>query len=205
MKIFIYSLVIASLLVSCQSDSSESVNETEAPASNVQSQQKRETPAGEDEQKKVVPGESSKLEASNDQFTLMVGEGSAKTGEPICLDVSAANFKDMISMQYSFRWNPELLKLNGVEQFQLPGLEASNFGLHRIAEGILTFVWIKEDLKGVNRENGASLFQLCFTVLGGAGEEATVRIWDSPTAFEAVNEREELQPYHTKKGKVVIQ
>mgnify|MGYP005666398771 CR=1 FL=1 len=204
MRFFTLFLLITLFSVSCQSDSKESVNDgapTAEPAET--STATTSTPATEEAPKSATMSNTS-TPVTRDQFTLIVGEKEAKSGEQVCLDVSAANFREMISMQYSFRWKPELLTFEKVQNFQLPGLRESNFGTHRIAEGILTFVWIKEDLKGVDVKDGDALFQLCFTANGNAGEAATVRIWDSPTAFEAVNEREELMPFNTEKGKVVI-
>ncbi len=205
MRFFALLVLIALFSVSCQPDSKDSVKR-DSPTTTVE-----ESPDGT--ASTVTPDQSPEPKTAThtaesvmgDQFTLIVGESQAKAGEQVCLDISAANFRKMISMQYSFRWKPEQLTFEKVQNFQLPGLSAANFGEHRKAEGILTFVWIKEDLKGVDVKDGGSLFQLCFTAKGNAGEEATVRIWDSPTAFEAVTESEELMPFNTEKGKVVIQ
>jgi hypothetical protein len=125
-------------------------------------------------------------------LTLQAAEVEAAAGGVVCVDIKAGAFRKIIAMQYTLRWDPGKLQFQGVEGFRLPYLTEDNFGAHRSAEGILTFIWLDNSLRGVSLPDNSAIFQLCFQVRGKAGETAKVTFSQQPTPFEAVNAAEQV-------------
>ncbi len=142
---------------------------------------------------------------SQQVLTLSLPQAEAKAGEVVCIDLTAADFEQLLSMQYSIHWDASMLRYEGVQSFGLPGLGKDNFGNQKIEEGVLTFLWLDMSLRGLSLPDGHTLFQLCFEVTGQAGQRAYVAIADQPTPIEVVNTREEVIELNPVAGEVRIQ
>jgi hypothetical protein len=142
--------------------------------------------------------------ATQNPLTLGVANLRAKSGAPACLDVQVADFDQLLSMQYSVKWDPAILQFKSIQNFQLGGLGPEDFGAHRAAEGILTSVWIDENLQGVTVADGATIYQICFDVKGASGQSTEVTFSDGPTPFEVVNLKEEVVDIKGVAGRVTI-
>ncbi len=129
-------------------------------------------------------GQQGKLDAT---LTLSAISRAIKKGETSCIDITCTGFIDLVSMQYSMHWDKNILKFKEVKSFGLPYLGPESFGTHRSTEGELTSVWIDNSLKGVTREDGSIVFQVCFEAIGNMGEASVFRFLDQPTAIEAVH------------------
>jgi len=127
---------------------------------------------------------SKKLDAV---LTLAASSPAIRAGQVGCISVTCVGFVDLVSMQYTMIWDKNVLQFNGVKGFNLPYLGKSNFGAHRSAEGELTFVWIDESLKGVTKDDGTAIFEVCFTATGSTGEATAFQFTDKPTLIEAVH------------------
>jgi hypothetical protein len=156
------------------------------------------------------PGVQSPLSTGNaavkgaPPLTLSVSSLTASTGENICVDIATADFREIISMQYSLRWDKDVLEFQEVRGFGLPFLSHQNFGAHRVKEGILTFVWIDNNLKGIDLPDGSAIFKVCFLVKGRGGQSTSVAFSPQPTPFEVVNVREEVLPLNGVEGSVSV-
>ncbi len=116
-------------------------------------------------------------------LNLWISDADAGKGTEFCLDVTMSEIKGLLSMQYSIRWDPNILAFKSVKGFTLPFMDENDFGVHKTSQGILTAVWIDESLQGVNKAAGDLLYQLCFNAIGNSGDETPVRFWSSPTPF----------------------
>ncbi|HMQ63088.1 MAG TPA: cohesin domain-containing protein [Flavilitoribacter sp.] len=170
--------------------------------------------AHNDREQTVTPAQAADqaVSASNppvavSQPPLKLSGSYAKTspGQEVCITVSAANFSMLLSMQYTMRWDPKVLTFKEVRNFGLPYLGPDSFGAHRTKEGILTFVWIDNDLKGVTVADGGALYQVCFTATGKAGQSSYFRFSGDPTALEVVNLAEKVIGLETQDGGVKVQ
>jgi len=139
------------------------------------------------------------------ELTLEAAEVKAGPGSSTCVDIRVSDFQEIIAMQYTLTWDAGKLEYQGVEGFRLPYLGENNFGTHRTADGILTFVWLDNSLRGVTLPDKSTTFQLCFEVQGERGEEAAVRFTQQPTPFEAVNAAEQVLTITAVKGAVLIE
>ncbi|MCB0638331.1 MAG: hypothetical protein KDC54_16995, partial [Lewinella sp.] len=120
---------------------------------------------------------------------------NAQTGDQVCLDLTVEDFVNIVSGQLTITWDETQLAFDEVTNFNLPGLSLSNFGIALTDDGALTFSYnvpVNDD--PVTLADGASLFTVCFTVLGDEGS-TTVNVDDFPTYIEFYNNNGEILLY----------
>lgn len=130
---------------------------------------------------------------------------TSKTGKVVTIDVYNQNFAEVLSMQYSMKWNPKVLKFKGVQQFGLPALSKDNFGAHLADKGQLTLAWYDENLRGLSIPAGQVLYQLVFEVVGKSGDKAFINFVDYPTVIEVSNPKGQIIQLNGATGSVKIQ
>jgi len=145
------------------------------------------------------------LQAQSESIGLSFPDLKAEAGADLCVPLNVYQFRNMLSMQYTISFDAEKLQFAGLKDYKLPYMNQSNFGLYKVAEGKLTVVWIDNALKGVTVMDGEPVVNVCFKVLGDAGEETEINFAEDPTPFEAVNLAEQIVKINTKKGKIRIQ
>ena len=124
----------------------------------------------------------------------------AQVGDSICIDVRVVEgFTDIVSMQYGMTWDPAVLSYNTIydsqgrpisicqpgtgvpgpppvpcqtNPFNPLGLTLSNFALS--SPGALRFFWTDNLNLGVSIDPDTSLYQVCFDVVGNAGDNTTL-------------------------------
>lgn len=101
-----------------------------------------------------------------------------------CMDVTVKDFTDILSMEFSIAWDPEVIRLDEITNEALPALNQSNFDLAKVDSGIVTLKWrINEcasGVTGVTLQDGRRIFTLCFTALGDYGASTEVKIVNQP-------------------------
>ncbi|MEM6699958.1 MAG: cohesin domain-containing protein, partial [Bacteroidota bacterium] len=109
----------------------------------------------------------------NAQSPLILGAYNKKASpeKTVCMQIYGRQFKQILSMQYTLKWDTKLLKFKTVEEFGLPGLSEQNFGTKQTDEGLLTFAWFDPQLAGINKSDGEVLYEVCFEVIGKAGQQ----------------------------------
>jgi hypothetical protein len=136
--------------------------------------------------------------------TFKTEKKTAKTGETVCVNFTAAGFNQLLSMQYTIKWDPKVLQFKEVKNFRLPFLTKDNFGFTRMGLGLIPVVWIDNALKGVDLPENIPMFQMCFTVKGKAGTTSAVSFSQSPTPFESINKLEKPAKVSAVNGSVTI-
>lgn len=139
------------------------------------------------------------------KLTLVTIDQAVAKGEEVCVNVSANGFEQILTMQYSMNWDPKVLKFKDFKNFGLGGMDARNFGLHLLDQGILTFSWYDHKLVGVTKEDGVSLYELCFEAIGEVGNETSLEITSKPTVIEISNASSVFLDLRTEMGKITIQ
>lgn len=122
-----------------------------------------------------------------DTLVLMLPIKKATPGEMLCLPVTAKGFQKILSMQYTMVWDPTVLRLSDIRNFNLRGLGENNFGTHMTGEGKLTFSWYDPNLRGESRPDGSTLYELCFEVIGKERSATGVHFSNQPTIVEISN------------------
>ena len=108
-------------------------------------------------------------------FGLTVETDSAATGEQLCLDVLACNFTDIVSMQYTTEFNPDLLQFDSMTNFNLPNLDSGSFGYTNTGNGFVTFSWDSQGTP-VTVADETVIYTMCFTAIGAGGTQDTVQL-----------------------------
>ncbi len=119
-------------------------------------------------------------------FVLFKIENAKVTaGSSFCVDVKAAGFRDIVSWQYSVAWDDAVLAFSHVNNFNLPGLDASSFGNPQSDR--LTTAWLDLTLSSASVPRGTPLYSICFDAIGNPGDRTPVSITDNPTDIEVIN------------------
>lgn len=99
-----------------------------------------------------------------DGVTISISESQAPPGDVVCLDVTAANFQDLIDLQFSLSWEPNHASFVGVDNVN-PAIAAdATFGTAGASSGSFTFEW--DNNTPLNLDPDEVLFSLCLEVVG---------------------------------------
>ncbi len=147
---------------------------------------------------------STHINAQSQAVTFKTEKKTAKVGETVCFNFSASGFNQLLSMQYTIKWDPKVLVFKEVKNFRLPFLTKDNFGFTRIGNGLIPAVWIDNNLKGVDLPENVPMYQMCFTVKGGAGSTTSVGFAQSPTPFESINRLEKPVKISVVNGSITV-
>jgi hypothetical protein len=202
-------LVLLSLfLYQCQSDNK--VREEARATATAIAEQSPQEPASDQATassiippEQLAPGQTPPTVAAT--LALSMGEARVKKGETACLTVRAAGFTDLIGFQFSLRWDPAVLTFVRLDNFQLPHLSATNFGVTQADKGVAAVSWIQPSLTATSLPHQAPVFDICFTANGPAGTAAKVRFASRPTAFEVINAEEEILQLKGDEGTLLIE
>ncbi|HNA42168.1 MAG TPA: cohesin domain-containing protein, partial [Saprospiraceae bacterium] len=97
---------------------------------------------------------------------------SVEQGKPVCCDIVVSGFKDILTAQFTFAWDPAVIKFDSVNNFKLQGLTGNNIGTSKTAQGLLSFSWFDVNASGKSLNDGDVLFTVCYTAVGSAGDES---------------------------------
>ena len=70
----------------------------------------------------------------------------------------ADHFDDILSLQFTIRWNQEVTKFVKFAPIDLPKLNNDNLNTQTAPQGFIRFLWVDLSLKGVNLVQGTPLF-----------------------------------------------
>lgn len=112
---------------------------------------------------------------------------SVGKGEPLCVEVKAKGFDQVLSMQYSMSWDAKVLKFKEVRSFGLQGMSSQSFGAHLVNQGALTFSWYDPSLRGFSKPEGHRLYEVCFEAVGEPGSSSKFEFGGKPTMVEIAN------------------
>ncbi|HFA47377.1 MAG TPA: T9SS type B sorting domain-containing protein [Bacteroidetes bacterium] len=120
-------------------------------------------------------------------MTVKAPNVSAANGSNICLDVTVQDFDNIVSMEYSMDFDPAVLQFTGVQGLNLPGLVMANIGTSGAGSGDLTMMWSDPNNAGVTVADNTVIYQVCFDVVGTAGQSSGFVFDGSPTAIEVLD------------------
>ncbi|MCC9166857.1 T9SS type A sorting domain-containing protein [Pontibacter harenae] len=125
-------------------------------------------------------------------------------GTEVVVPVRAEGFHSIITAQGSITFDPDVVRLKGVEQYGLAGMDSSNFRIMQNAQGKLLFSWDDATLEGQSLANEAVLFAMRFKVIGDYGSISVINFTDSPTKLEFANSNFAATTVALKAGKVQV-
>ncbi len=159
-----------------------------------------------DQQPQPTPSANPKETRPKTAGTINLGitGGTAEKGKQSCVAITAKNFKAVVSMQYTIKWDPKVLKFKEVKGFTLPGLNADSFGKHILDKGLLTHSWYDANIKGITKGDGETLYEICYEAIGSEGSKSAIQIVDAPTIIEIANANSEFFTLDATAGMVLV-
>jgi hypothetical protein len=129
-------------------------------------------------------------------------------GDTVCVDVTVENIPSLLSMQLSITYPEGPLDFLAVNNFQLPGMSAANFGVQGmpgIPPGRLTISWFDPTLNGAVLVDGDVLFSICFKITAPAGGNDIIEVVETPTSIEMVDAGGNVFSFEEVTGSVMTQ
>lgn len=139
-----------------------------------------------------------------DELTLGISNKTAAPGTEVTVDVYNQNPANIISMQYSMKWDTKVLKFKALKGFGLPSMSKDNFGKHIIDNGQITLSWYDENLRGLSIPAGRVLYQIVFEVIGTSGDKGFINFVDYPTPIEIGNPKGNIIDLNAGTGKITV-
>ena len=107
--------------------------------------------------------------AACNALSLDLPEVIALPGENICLPITATDFNDIVSMQFTVQYDPNVLVFTGVAN-ENPVIPDFNMGVYNDTGGEFILSWFDFSFGGVTIPDGGTVFELCFDVVGNLGD-----------------------------------
>jgi len=147
---------------------------------------------------------SSSTPATTGTLRLAATSVNVQKGGEACIAVTARDFREIVSMQYTMKWDAAVLRFKEVKGFGLPGLGANNFGSQLAAKGLLTYSWYDINVKGISQPDGVKLYEVCFDVTGGPGSKSYFQFVNEPTVIELTNSASNFLELKAEEGQVKV-
>lgn len=118
-------------------------------------------------------------------LVLSAPDVTAGSGTQVCVDISAQNFTDIVSMQFSINYSGSVLTYASATNFNIPAFTASNIGNPGgPASGNITVSWVSDDVLNGSTVPDGPVFTLCFNVVGAGGTSSPIDFSGTPTPVE---------------------
>lgn len=109
---------------------------------------------------------------SLDTVSVHLAGGTVTEGEVICIPVTVSNFEEVMGLQFDINYDPTKLQYQSLQNFNLPGLNVSTFGVPGSGaniEGRIRMAWFDMQLDGVTVPDQTVIFEMCFIALADRG------------------------------------
>jgi len=121
----------------------------------------------------------------NSGVQLTASNTNACPGDVVCMDVSVADFENMVAGQFTLDWDPAAISFQNLQNLNPSlGLNNSHFSTAFTASGQLLFSWTDPNAIGVSLPDNAVLFQVCYEVVGVSGGVFSIDFTSSPLILE---------------------
>ena len=104
-------------------------------------------------------------------------ERQARNGETIQLAISAKDFVDIVSIQFSLKWNSTIIQYTGFEKGELNQI---GIGDVMAPNGELRVSWFDVEGVGIDLDDESAIVYLNFLVTGETGQSTNIEITDQP-------------------------
>ncbi len=130
-------------------------------------------------------------------FALVADSACTMPNGTACFDIKVNDFDDIIALQFSINWDPNVFEFDTVNGFGIPGLGIDGFGTPSfpdVDEGELTLSWLDLSLEGVTLPDLSTIFTLCLKAKGAAGTSSAITFSANPLEIEAATLDSTLVP-----------
>ncbi len=119
------------------------------------------------------------------QLTFSLPDLQVESGDEMEVDISVENFNVINTVQFSMRWDPEVVQFMEVIDTNLNNKLGLTMNLMNIQDGFFAFLWFDNTLIGENIEDGDHFLKMRFKAIGPNGSMSDLLISDDPTPFLA--------------------
>lgn len=131
-------------------------------------------------------------------ITIVAGEVQANPEEIVCVPVTALNFNNATSVQFTIRWDTAVATFSGVEfNSDFPFLSLANFNTRRTDEGLIMISWADVVGSGVTVDDDTKYFDLCFAVASEGGVSTPLEFISNPTPIEITSSTDGAETCNT--------
>lgn len=119
-----------------------------------------------------------------DCLNIYLSHADTSSQDTIPVEVRIINHGGAIGLQYTTKWDPNVLELVRVTNFGLPGLTSANFsiGSPNTSQGLLVLSWYRLD--SFYLPNHALLYKLLFVVKNKAATQTQISFANDPASSE---------------------
>ncbi len=141
----------------------------------------------------AIPNSLLGAEDRNFNGTLVFDVNDVKmtAGQSYTVAFDANDFNNMLGYQFTLNFNTKALDFVSVDAANLAQLSADNFGLARLAEGVITSSW--NDVKANSVKNGETLFTVTFEAKEDALLSEVIGLNSKVTIAEAYTAEADVQ------------
>jgi hypothetical protein len=112
----------------------------------------------------------------------------------VCVDVNVNCFDSMELVQFSLRWDPNVINYQPPYIIEFGGdttlITASAIAINEsnADNGVLITQWLSPsiDLEGLSLEDGSTILRFCFSIIGDPCTSTRIRMSDNPTNIEFI-------------------
>lgn len=119
---------------------------------------------------------------AQETITLHLPDTVVNNGDTLLLDIRARSFSQIVSVQFSLAWNPDVIRFVSTEPEE--GLPFIAVGTNNAAMGSLRVSWFDIQGSGQTRPDNSTILRLKFFANGNPGDITDVRITDMPLAIQ---------------------
>lgn len=146
--------------------------------------------------------------AQQDTVELYTTRAVGIQGDEVKLEVKVNDFENILAFQASLNWDPILLEYMGVSDFGIKDFNENNFGITKVDQGHLRFLWEPIDGIEISKDDSTILFSLTLKILSDQAQDVPIGYVDNvsnpPFHIEFANSDYEILRVSTFDGKVKI-
>ncbi len=117
--------------------------------------------------------------AATAQPKVFFQDQNVEPGETFKAKVRVADFSDVLGLQFSVRWDPQVLEFKGVSDFGLELNLNENFGFnYALSEGRIGFLWVEPSLTTISLADSTVLFSIDLEAVGAPDDTTSMRFWN---------------------------
>lgn len=143
---------------------------------------------------------------TSEEFEIYAPTIEAAAGSTVCVDVQVDGFQDIAGLQYSMMWSTDILRFIEVRNFNnnFTDFGEQNIGEEDTNDGILRVQWNDFSFVGVTLPDESTIFQICFEVVGDAGQNSVIGFTSTPLNQEVINTDTEEIDFNSRNGRVNV-
>lgn len=118
--------------------------------------------------------------------TIAVTDKDVCPGTTVCFPITVNNFTNINSYEFAIHWDSTKLQLTGLQNCNAAlNLNCNLVGSTNFSKyfDYLINIWFDQGGNGVTLPNGATLFEVCFKVIGTNGMSSPLNVTENPTSM----------------------